>query len=568
MNSRNTRIALSAASTLAIAGLAAAATAQTDTQQTQQERQPYGTEPAQPRAGTMNWEFRNGSELLGMDVEDGTGETIATINDLIFERGSGRITHAVLSAGGVLGIGDKEFAVPYDRLQFNPGAGEGAFGGDEPHFTTNVSRDDIEQAPEFRPEEWANLDHTDWWEETKGWFDENNTLDDAVEPEPMDRDDSDLLDRDDGAIDEDRDDEWRRDQDEMGQADQEDPYAQKIREGERQELRGTVKSVDRQEGDGKTIIEVETEQGETKTVLLGPSWYVMTQEGTPYRGDQIMLEVCQIDGGEADFVACKSMDPTKDYTLRDEQGRPSWASAGAQRLMLMSDIVGAEATLPTRDETGDIEDVVVEAENGQIVLVALDANENFLGVGDDLKAVPWPVVRVVSSDTVRIDATEEMLNSSQEVPDRLADLASPTELEPIYMIYEVEVIEVRRTAGADQALPDQALAQGDPIEALRSGEEVTISGEVIDVSAKTVAGFDSEMMVATIDDDGESKEVILGSKSYFDRNPIMVSVGDEVSIQAKSADIDGEPCLAATTLDANGQETALWSGDRPLWEDE
>ncbi|HZW11053.1 MAG TPA: PRC-barrel domain-containing protein [Phycisphaerales bacterium] len=588
MYSRNRRTAVGAASILAIAGLAATTFGQVERDRDQTERQSYG-QTGTARQESTAWHFCKGEDLLGMNVEDSTGETIATVSDLIFERGSGRITHAVLAAGGVLGIGSKEFAVPYARLQYLSGDGEGALGGDDNRFTTDIQRDDIERAPEFRAEEWANLDHTTWWEETKSWFGADDGVDaddwdtdrdgldgddDLDADDALDRDDDldadDALDRDDNRVDPDRQrqDSGRHATDHMQH--QADPYADKIREGQREELRGTVKSIDRAAGeDNHTIVTVETADGDTKTVLFGPSWYVMTQEGTPYRNEEITLEVCPIEGGEADYVACKSKDPSKEYTLRDEQGQPSWSS-GTQRLMLMSDLVGAEATLPSRDDTGDVEDVIVEANSGNIVLVALDANENFLGVGDDLKAVPWPVVRVVDSDTVRIDATEEMLTSSEEIPDEVTELATRARLEPLYTVYEVEIAPMERrsaSAGQDWTQPTD-LAQDDPIQALRDGEEMTVSGRVTDVSAKTVTGFDSEMMVASIDTDEGSKEVILGTKKYFDENPIMVSPGDEVHIQAKSAQIDGRECLAATTLDANGQETALWSGDQPLWQDD
>jgi len=43
------------------------------------------------------------------------------IDDLVIDPANGRITHAVIEAGGILGIGDKKVLVPFNHLrQVNP----------------------------------------------------------------------------------------------------------------------------------------------------------------------------------------------------------------------------------------------------------------------------------------------------------------------------------------------------------------------------------------------------------------------------------------------------------------
>jgi hypothetical protein len=58
------------------------------------------------------------SRVVGATVYNDGDERIGTISDLIVTP-DGRISEAVLSVGGFLGIGAKLVGVPYDRLRFD-----------------------------------------------------------------------------------------------------------------------------------------------------------------------------------------------------------------------------------------------------------------------------------------------------------------------------------------------------------------------------------------------------------------------------------------------------------------
>lgn len=53
-------------------------------------------------------------------VETRDGSTIGTASSYMIHKGSGRVTHAVLSLGGFLGIGKSFYPVPWTFLQFDP----------------------------------------------------------------------------------------------------------------------------------------------------------------------------------------------------------------------------------------------------------------------------------------------------------------------------------------------------------------------------------------------------------------------------------------------------------------
>ena len=60
------------------------------------------------------------SQLIGMTVEGIDGKKLGSIKDLVVDPDDGAIDYAVLDFGGLAGIGDKYFAVPWEALQFAP----------------------------------------------------------------------------------------------------------------------------------------------------------------------------------------------------------------------------------------------------------------------------------------------------------------------------------------------------------------------------------------------------------------------------------------------------------------
>ena len=60
------------------------------------------------------------SDLIGMDVRNQQNEKLGDIKDLVVDLPSGKISYAVLSVGGFLGIGDKLIAVPPSAFSVAP----------------------------------------------------------------------------------------------------------------------------------------------------------------------------------------------------------------------------------------------------------------------------------------------------------------------------------------------------------------------------------------------------------------------------------------------------------------
>jgi len=109
---------------------AGSASAKTDT---------HAATSARSSAAAASAQAVRASKLLGTTVRGSEGSALGAISDLIVDTNTGRVHYAVLSAGGFLGLGDKQFAVPLAALRVD------ARGG----LTVDADRDRLQSAPAF-----------------------------------------------------------------------------------------------------------------------------------------------------------------------------------------------------------------------------------------------------------------------------------------------------------------------------------------------------------------------------------------------------------------------------------
>jgi hypothetical protein len=90
--------------------------------------------------------------LIGSDKVQGTavygpdGEKIGLIERVMIEKISGKVSYAVLSFGGFLGIGDDYYPLPWPSLKYNVDLGG---------YQTMVTKDQLKTAPKYaRSADW------------------------------------------------------------------------------------------------------------------------------------------------------------------------------------------------------------------------------------------------------------------------------------------------------------------------------------------------------------------------------------------------------------------------------
>ena len=91
--------------------------------------------------------------LMGNDVYNTDGEDLGDIKEFMIDMASGKVAYAVLSFGGLLGLGDKLFAVPWQALKLDTV---------NKRFTLNVPKDSLANAPGFDKDHWPSMADQTW----------------------------------------------------------------------------------------------------------------------------------------------------------------------------------------------------------------------------------------------------------------------------------------------------------------------------------------------------------------------------------------------------------------------
>jgi sporulation protein YlmC with PRC-barrel domain len=79
-------------------------------------------------------------KVVGTKVFDPNGKHIGAIERIMVEKRSGRVSYAVLSFGGFMGIGDDHYPLPWSMLEYDTDLGG---------YRVNVTKDQLEGAPHY-----------------------------------------------------------------------------------------------------------------------------------------------------------------------------------------------------------------------------------------------------------------------------------------------------------------------------------------------------------------------------------------------------------------------------------
>ncbi|WP_426615768.1 PRC-barrel domain-containing protein [Bradyrhizobium sp. McL0616] len=97
----------------------------------------------------MTLEGRETGNLIGSDKVEGTAvygadnQKIGSIERLMIDKTSGKVSYAVLSFGGFLGIGDDHYPLPWQSLKYDT-----TLGG----YVAGITESQLNGAPKYRDE--------------------------------------------------------------------------------------------------------------------------------------------------------------------------------------------------------------------------------------------------------------------------------------------------------------------------------------------------------------------------------------------------------------------------------
>lgn len=99
--------------------------------------------------------------LIGDDIYNHNDEELGDIKEIMLDMRTGQIAYAVLSFGGILGMGDKLFAVPWERLTLDPV---------NKRFLLDVDKSQLKDAPGFDKNNWPDMGSEAWNQQMAAFY--------------------------------------------------------------------------------------------------------------------------------------------------------------------------------------------------------------------------------------------------------------------------------------------------------------------------------------------------------------------------------------------------------------
>ena len=117
-----------------------------------QERRGESAERVQSSNESMQ-QVTRASKIIGTPVKNPNGDNLGDIKELVLDPRSGKVVYVVVSFGGVLGMGDKFFIIPWKALNWPR---------DKEYYVLNLDKTTLSSAPGFDKKHWP--DSSNEWE--------------------------------------------------------------------------------------------------------------------------------------------------------------------------------------------------------------------------------------------------------------------------------------------------------------------------------------------------------------------------------------------------------------------
>ena len=482
-------------------------------------------------------DFRSAAWLCDRKIVNNNGEDIAEVSELIMDRGSGRIEYAVIKTGTFLGLGGRAVAVPYASLRWESDGKD--------RFVLAATPEQLKQFPEYTPESWKAL--------KEPLTDDTSTLrqrlaEDAASPS--------------------------------------DPFAGNLDTSRPTRVAGEIVKVERVRSRtyGEQIhITLQAADGTSKKVALGPSWYINGAFAAPMRGEHSVVDAMVLPRDPEGLLAGTHLKTAgRELHLRDSDGHPAWAlkafeyggqhyAAPYSRFLVLSQVRGMKIDCRGND-TGKVANIILDRTSGEIAFLSIDPNQNFLGIGDSRRLVPWSVATVTLDGTVRIDASKEMVLASPVTPSEPSALNTGNTAEQVYKAFNVPAPRFDVPTAVSAVDPDATgawSARGSVVQAIEAGSAKTMQGKVLVVSEVKFENGVGAARCLTLQPSGDGSDeelVLLGPSVYLDRQKAVCKAGDSITLEACRTTIGGKRYWLARSIDGKDARVVLLdSGNSPAW---
>lgn len=331
------------------------------------------------------------------------------------------------------------------------------------------------------------------------------------------------------------------------------------------------------------VITVESADASTKRIAVGPSWYVNGTAAAPMRGDKVVVDTLALPRDPDQLLVATNLRTSdRELKLRESDGTPVWAlksvESGGQsystpysRYLVASHLPGMKVDC-RGSECGKVQQVIIDRNSGEVGFISIDPNQNFLGIADTKRLIPWSVATVTFDGVVRIDASKEMVLASPETPSELPTLNTGTHAELVYKAFDVPAPRFEPVKPVSAVLPGKDNAwsiHGSIITAIEKDSAKTIQGTVIDITdVKFEKGIQPARAVKIkLAGDGVGDEtVLIGPAWYLDNQKAVCQAGDTIKMDVRRTTIDGHQYWLAKSIDCKDTRVVLLdSANAPAW---
>lgn len=99
--------------------------------------------------------------LIGNDVKNLQGDDLGDVKNIMLDMHHGQVAYVVLAFGGLFGMGEKLFAVPWNALILDT---------KEKCFILDADKEKLKKAPGFENDSWPNMTDSAWSEKIHSFY--------------------------------------------------------------------------------------------------------------------------------------------------------------------------------------------------------------------------------------------------------------------------------------------------------------------------------------------------------------------------------------------------------------
>src|SRR5215469_13873862 len=100
-------------------------------------------------------------QVEGTSIYNRKGESLGSIEDVMIDKVSGKIAYAVVGFGGFLGIGNRHYPMPWEKLKYDTQVGG---------FVVDLDRRTLEGAPYYADEETVGWEDPTWGKRVNDYY--------------------------------------------------------------------------------------------------------------------------------------------------------------------------------------------------------------------------------------------------------------------------------------------------------------------------------------------------------------------------------------------------------------